>query len=76
MFTYKKLFLLLELNPEDFQYETIDKCKFRTFNNVSIFSRAEFIHEYIDFRHCYIRNHPEAGQLDRWVRHNVKSSMG
>jgi len=66
----------LELNPEDFQYETIEKCKFRTFNNVSIFSRAEFIHEYIDFRHCYIRNHPEAGQLDRWVRHNVKSSMG
>ena len=40
----------LDLKPEDFEYAEIDQCKIRTFNNVTVFSRAEFIHEYIDFR--------------------------
>lgn len=67
----------LGLSPEDFEYESIsENCKIRSFKNISVFSQAEFIHEYIDFRQCYIKDNPKAGVLDQWIKSNLKASTG
>ena len=42
----------LDLNwPDDYDNHTVNSCSYREFKNVTVFSHAEFIHDYINFRY-------------------------
>ena len=64
------------MKPEDFEFKKINQCQIRTFNNVTVFSRPEFIHEYLEYRHCFIKHNPNAGHLDSWIKNHLKASTG
>ena len=67
----------LDLSPEDFDEDYVDQCKFRHMKNVTVFSRAEFIHEYLNFRKCQHANgESSSGPLDDWVKSKVKATAG
>ena len=62
----------LDLNwPEDYDNHTVNSCSYREFKNVTVFSHAEFIHDYINFRHCIGRS-----QLDDWIKSNLIAETG
>ena len=62
----------LGLSPEDFEIQWVESCQFRAFKNVTIFSHAEFIHEYLNFKKCVNQDN----DLDHWVRSHLKASTG
>ena len=66
----------MDLKPEDFEFKQINQCQIRNFNNVTVFSRPEFIHEYLEYRQCFIKHDPNAGHLDSWIKNHLKASTG
>ena len=66
----------LDLSPEDFELDDVDQCPFRQLKNVTLFSRAEFVHDYLNFRKCQQGQHHTLSPLDHWVRSHVKATAG
>ena len=67
----------LGLTPEDFDLQWVGSCQFRAFKNVTVFSHAEFIHEYLNFRKCSRQSQDKSrSSLDQWVKSHLKASTG
>lgn len=57
--------------PADYDNHTVNSCSYREFKNLTVFSHAEFIHDYLDFRHCIGKT-----SLDDWVKSNLIAETG
>ena len=69
----------LGLSSEDFDLQWVGSCHFRAFKNVTVFSQAEFIHEYLNFRKCSRQSEgdkSDSSSLDQWVKSHLKASTG
>lgn len=59
---------------QDYENATINSCSYRVFKNNTVFSHAEFIHDYIAYKNCVNRN--KLSNLDLWTKSVLKAETG